>query len=165
MAKGKTTPAGGRIMPLDVGALIRDMIKYGLAVTPIPGMDEDDPIEPFVSDNIDTTLENLAVDFTIPMRDVDGQLHPVSIPIRSLKDFEEDSLVEDVELLRELQEDIDFLEHFQKELKNDKALQAEVDELITAEKGTNLSRFLVLLENWIDDLSREESRFIALTNQ
>lgn len=160
MNGGNNDPAGGRIVPLEVGAIIREMIKYAVAAMPVPGMDENKPIEPFESKDIDSSLEKLGVEFHIPMRDLDGRAVNTKVEIRSKNDFEEENLIRKISLLSELEEEVKFLENFQVELRQDESLKKEIDELIDNE--TNYNRFLLLLDNWISDLSQNESRFIEI---
>ena len=78
---------------------------------------------------------------------------------RQLDDFEEPTLVQQSDCLREQKQQMNFLHDFQNEIKNNPALREELKEMLASD---NKQKLVLFLKNWVQQFKKPEPQFLQL---
>jgi hypothetical protein len=153
----KKRAKGGNIVPADAAARVDIAEKCALIAVETPNA----PARPtgLQASTIDEALGQLAVDFKVQLRRLDGTTARETIAIRSLTDFEEPTIVEKSDVLREQKRRMQFLHEFQNELQHNPTFRAEVKAFLASEKREQLVAFL---EAWKLQMKKRDSQFLDL---
>lgn len=113
----------------------------------------------FKAPNMDSALRQLDVSFKVQLRRLDGSTQREKIDIQSLGDFEEASIAQNLEILREQKRRMAFLHDFQNELRNNPVFREELKCFLASEKREQLVQFL---QGWIGQMKKPSSEFLQL---
>ena len=108
---------------------------------------------------IDEALAHLNVSFKVQMRRLDGSISKEKVAIQTLADFEEPTIVQKSDALREQQQQMQFLHDFQNELQHNPIFVQELRDFLQGEKR---EAFLQFLKAWQAQLKKPSSQFLEL---
>jgi hypothetical protein len=148
---------GGNVKKADAAARVEIAKKSAFIAVEVPKA----PSSPtaMLAPNMDTALDQLGVSFKVQLRRLDGSVSKEKIKIGRLEDFDEATIVENSETLSQQRLRMDFLHHFQNELKCNKVFREEMKEFLSSEKKQDLIQFLL---NWAEQLKKPSSQFVQL---
>lgn len=148
---------GGNVVPADAAARVEIAEKCALIAVEAPNA----PAKPQAvkAPNIDAALQHLNVGFKVQLRRLDGSAAREKINIQSLDDFEEATIVEKSEVLREQKMRMEFLHDFQNELKHNPVFREELKAFLGSDKRAEFIQFLL---NWVGQMKKPSSQFMQL---
>ncbi|MEM8523913.1 MAG: hypothetical protein AAGG68_04680 [Bacteroidota bacterium] len=147
---------GGNVKKTKATARVEIAKKSALVALDTPNA----PLNPKVlkAESTDEALSQLNVSFKTKLSRLDNSTVKEKIEIQSLDDFEEATIVQKSETLRELQQQMLFLHDFQEKL-NDEAFLEELKDFLQSEKKEKLIHFL---KEWTKQLKKPSPRFLDL---
>ncbi|MBL7794056.1 MAG: type VI secretion system contractile sheath small subunit [Saprospiraceae bacterium] len=148
---------GGNVVPTQAGARVDFSKKCALVAVETP----DPPSKPDIikAPNIDSAFEQLNVEFKFQLRRLDGSTSCEKLKIKSLDDFEEATIVEKSEVLREQKKRMNFLHEFQNELKHNPVFREELKTFLESDKR---EQFMEFLKGWAAQMKKPNSQFLQL---
>jgi hypothetical protein len=153
----KKRAKGGNVVPASAAARVEITDKCALVAVPVPNA----PAKPQAirANTINEALEPLNVNFKVQLRRLDGSTAKEKITIRSLDDFEEATIVEKSDVLREQKQRMQFLHDFQNELKHNARFREEIKAFLAGDKR---QQFVEFLQAWKAQMKKRDSQFLAL---
>lgn len=148
---------GGNVVPAQAGARVDFSKKCALVAVETPNPPA--KTQAVKATNIDAALEQLNVEFKFQLRRLDGATSREKLSIKSLDDFEEATIVEKSEVLREQKKRMNFLHEFQNELKHNPVFREELKIFLESDKR---DQFMEFLKGWAVQMKKPNSQFLQL---
>lgn len=148
---------GGNVVPARAGARVDFQKKCALVAVETPAPPAKTKV--FKAPNIDSALDQLNVEFKFQLRRLDGTTSREKHKIQSLDDFEEATIVEKCNVLREQKLRMNFLHEFQNELKHNPVFREELKGFLESDKR---EEFVEFLKNWLVQMKKPSSQFLQL---
>ena len=148
---------GGNVRRAKAGAKVEIAEKCAMIAVDTPNA----PAKPksAKASTINEALKHLGVVYKFKLRRLDGTSTTEKHRIEELDDFEEATIVEKSEVLREMKRQMAFLHDFQHELQNNPTFREELRAFMESDKREHFLQFLCA---WRDQLKKPSSQFIEL---
>lgn len=148
---------GGNVVPANSAARVDITKKCALVAVETPNAPS--KTQAIKAPNIDEALKNLSVSYKVQLRRLDGTISKEKINIRSLADFEEATIADNSDVLREQKKRMEFMHEFQNELLHNPVFREELKEFLQSEKK---EQFLQFLKGWIAQAKNPDSEFLMM---
>lgn len=148
---------GGNVVPADAKARVEITKKCALVAVDTPNAPA--KTQAVKAININDALKALDVKFKVQLRRLDGSTSREVIEIKSMDDFEEPTIVQKSDVLREQKMRMAFLHDFQNELRNNPVFREELKTFLAGDKR---DEFLAFLRGWISQVKKPDNEFIKL---
>ncbi len=153
----KKRAKGGNVKLSQAAARVDIADKCAMVAVAVPNASAKPKV--FKAPTINDAVGNLNVSFKMKLKKLDGTTTRDEIKIQSLDDFEEPTLVQQSNALREQQQQMTFLHDFQNEIKTNSALREELKAMLESENKEKLVRFL---KGWLKQIKKPEQQFLHL---
>lgn len=148
---------GGNVKPADAAARVEIASKSAMVAVNVPNAPANPKVAKAVT--IDEALAHLNVSFKVQLRRLDGSISKEKVAIQTLADFEEPAIAQKSDVLREQQQQMQFLHDFQNELQHNPIFVQELKAFLEGEKR---EVFIQFLKDWQAQLKKPSSQFMEL---